>query len=94
MSMLILLVSLIGAVLGLRFKVLILIPAIGFTIIAAVATGIAGGNGLLAILLAGVLASTCLQIGYLGGILARYSITLARAGSSPRKDSIQAESAR
>ena len=90
---LILLVCLTGAVLGMRFKVLILAPAIGVTIIAVFAAGMARGEDLPAILLAGLLALICLQIGYLGGVLTRYTMTLARAGSR-RKAPLQTESAR
>jgi len=93
MLMMILLVFLTGAVLGLRFKVLVLVPAMGLAIIAITATGMAHGYGLAAVLTAGVLALICVQIGYIGGLLARYAMTLARAGSE-RKASIPAESAR
>ncbi len=78
MSLLILLVFLIGAALGMKFKVLILIPAIGFALIAVVAGGIAYGDSVSAILIAAVLASSSLQIGYLCGTVMRYSIVPAR----------------
>jgi len=91
MSMLILLAFLLGAVLGMRFKVFILIPAIGFALIGILAGGIARGNGVSSTLIAAVLASSCLQIGYLLGII--YSVALNRAGRQ-RKASIEAESAR
>ena len=42
MSTLILLATLLGAVLGMRFKVFILIPAIGFALIVILADGIVG----------------------------------------------------
>ena len=93
MSTLILLVCLTGAVLGMRFKVLILAPAIGVTFIAVSATGMARGEGLPTILLAGLLALICLQIGYLGGVLTRYTMTPARAGSQ-RKAPLRTESVR
>ena len=93
MPMLTLLVFLTGAVLGLRFKVLILAPAMGLAILAVIATGMACGYSLPALLIAGVLALVCLQFGYLGGVLTRYAITLARAGSQP-KASFRPESAR
>jgi hypothetical protein len=93
MWMLILLAFLLGAVLGMRFKVFVLIPATGFALIAIFATSTARGNSLSGTLIAAVLASSCLQIGYLLGIIARYSVALARAGRT-RKASIEAESAR
>jgi len=88
----ILLVFLAGAVLGLRFKVLALVPAMGLAIIAIAATGMARGYGVPAILIAAVLGLICVQIGYIGGLLTRYAMTLARAGSRS-KASIPAESA-
>ena len=93
MYTLILLVCLTGAVLGMRFKVLILAPAIGVTIIAVFAAGMARGVDLPAILLAGLLALICLQTGYLGGVLTRYTMTPARPRSR-RKAPLQTESPR
>jgi hypothetical protein len=92
MFILILLVFLTGAVLGLRFKVLVLVPAMGLAILAVIATGVARGHSFPAILIAGVLALICVQIGYLGGLLTRYTTTAARVGSQ-RETSMQAESA-
>ena len=89
----ILLVFLTGAVLGLRFKVLALVPAMGLAIIAITATGMARGYGVPTILIAGVLGLICVQIGYIGGLLTRYAITLTRV-ESKRKASIPAESVR
>ncbi len=65
MSMLIPLVLLIGAVLGMRFKVLILILAIGFALIAILAGGIVRGDSVSATLMAAGLAWICLQVGYI-----------------------------
>ena len=80
MSTLILLATLLGAVLGMRFKVFILIPAIGFALIVILADGIARGTSVSGILIAAVIASSCLQIGYILSIITRYGIALARAG--------------
>jgi hypothetical protein len=93
MYTLFLLVCLTGAVLGMRLKVLILAPAIGATVIAVFAAGIARGEDIPAILLAGLLALICLQIGYLGGVLIRYTMTPARARSR-RQAPLQTESPR
>jgi hypothetical protein len=79
MSIFIPVLFLIGAVLGMRFKVLILMPAIGFALVVVLAGGIAGGASLTATLIAAVLASICLQFGYLGGIGTRYGMALIRA---------------
>ncbi len=93
MYTLILLVFLSGAVLGMRFKVLILAPAFGVTIIAVFAAGMARSEDLPAILLAELLALICVQIGYLGGVLTRYTMTPTQAGSR-RKAPLQTESSR
>ena len=80
MSLLIVLVFLIGAVLGMRFKVFILVPAIGSTLAAIVAGGVAYGTNVPVILATAVLAATSLQIGYLGGLATRHSMAVARSG--------------
>ncbi len=76
-----------------RFKVLILIPAAGLAWIVILAAGFARDDNVFAILIAAVLASSCLQIGYLCGTVTRYSVALARIGRT-RKASLQAQSAR
>lgn len=58
---------LVGAVLGLRYKVFVLIPAMSVGLIAAVATGVADGLNGWSIFFAVVLVSLGLQLGYLGG---------------------------
>jgi Exopolysaccharide production repressor len=74
--------TLVGAVLGTRFKVLILVPAIGLAAIANVAGGIVHGDSASAILTATVIAAVCLQLGYFCGMVAQYASAVARAHSS------------
>ena len=74
---------LIGATLGFRFKVLILVPAIAIGSAATLGAGMANDNGAWPILLALVLVITALQIGYFGGVLIR-SVS---AEPGARKDS-------
>ena len=93
MSMLIFSAFLLGAALGMRFKVFILIPVAAFALIAIVAASIAHGNSVSGTLIAGVLTLCCLQIGYISGVVTRYSLTQARA-ERQRKASLQVESAR
>ena len=81
MSVLILLTLLTGAVLAMRFKVLILIPAIGSALVVVVIGSFARGSGLSDMLIVAMLASTSLQVGYLCGALARQSFLLSRAQS-------------
>jgi hypothetical protein len=70
---------LVGAVLGLRFTVWILIPGIAFGLFAAAAAGIAHHDGLGTIGLAMVLIAVGLQLGYLMGTTTRFVIAGARA---------------
>jgi len=63
-----------------RFRVFVLIPAIAFALIVILAYGLACRTGVSAILIAIAVASTCLQIGYMFSIIARYRTTLAREG--------------
>ena len=69
-----------GALLGMRFKVLILVPAICLALLAILAVGISSSVSFSFIALAMVLAAACLQLGYLIGIAARYAMAGARAG--------------
>ena len=70
--------SLIGAVLGTRLRVLVLLPvsAFGLALVVAVAA-INGLSAASAITAASVLA-VCLQLGYVGGLLTRLCLTMAR----------------
>ena len=56
-----------GTVLGLRFKILALVPAIAVSTVAILAAGVAQGESRWPILLALVSAATALQLGYLLG---------------------------
>lgn len=71
--MLALLVFLIGMVLGLRFKVLLLVPAMAGLVPIALAIATPREHGLVSIIV--VLAATvaCLQVGYMAGISICYS---------------------
>jgi hypothetical protein len=82
MSMFVVLVFLTGALLGMRFKVLVLIPAIGLAVIAVLWIGILRGDNASIVFIWAMLAGSCLQIGYLCGI------ALARI-RHPRKVSLQ-----
>jgi hypothetical protein len=62
-------VMLIGVLLGLRFKVLILVPAIVVGSTAALWSGIAYNDSLRSILLVTAATITALQFGYLGGTI-------------------------
>jgi hypothetical protein len=80
MPTLALLSTLLGALIGIRFRVFVLIPAILFAVIVILAYGMAFATGVSYILIAIAVASICLQIGYMSSLLARYVATLAREG--------------
>jgi len=60
-----------GATLSVRFKVLILFPAIGLAVVSATAVGIGRGDHVGGVLLTIALVAATLQIGYLFGLIAR-----------------------
>lgn len=69
-----------GAMLGMRFKVLILFPALALVSIAIMAAGAARHDNVADMLIAFVSASICLQIGYLGGIVTRCRLAALDVG--------------
>jgi hypothetical protein len=62
---------LIGAALGMRFKVLIVIPAIGLALLGTAGVGIARGDSIGSVGLRMVLIATTLQLGYVAGVVLR-----------------------
>ena len=64
-------VFLIGATLSLRFKFLILLPAIGLAVIGTGSVGIARGDSTGAVMLTIALTAAAIQIGYLSGLVTR-----------------------
>ena len=62
-----------GAVLGLCFRVVILIPIILLVVAAVAGIGLAFGMSAGPTVLAMVVAATALQLGYLGGSVARFA---------------------
>ena len=78
MSMLILAAFLFGTLLGIRFKVLVLIPVIGLALLATVTAGLIHRDSASAILVAAALNACGLQFGYLFGVVARHSVIMAR----------------
>jgi hypothetical protein len=80
MLMLLLLVFLVGALLGMRFKVLVLIPAIGFLCMAILAACVIRAESFSFTIAAVVLTVSGLQLGYLGGVVTRYTTAPADSG--------------
>lgn len=60
---------LLGALLGTRFRVLVLFPVIGAVVAVALVAGLVGGNGLSALVIGAALAVSCVQLGYFAGML-------------------------
>jgi hypothetical protein len=79
MIMLALIGAVVGAVLGLRFKVLILVPAIWLGLLLIIAAGIARGGAAGSIALTCAALATALQFGYLAGTFTRFTIAGSRA---------------
>jgi hypothetical protein len=68
-----------GIILGIRLNVLVLIPAIGFALIAIAGTGATRGDPFGSIVFTMILATVCLQAGYLGGSATGFFMPAARA---------------
>jgi predicted Na+-dependent transporter len=60
--------TVVGIALGLRFKVLVLVPAIALAVIFALIVGVARGDSFWSIVLVMVIVGTAIQLGYLVGI--------------------------
>jgi hypothetical protein len=73
---------LLGCGLGLRFKVLILVPAVTLAMLGAAVVGIARGDEYWFIVVAMILSWTAVQFGYLAGIITRDVIASVRARRS------------
>jgi hypothetical protein len=58
---------LVGGVLGLRYKVFTLLPAVTFVLVFVIGVGVARGAGIWRIALDMMVATTALQLGYAGG---------------------------
>jgi hypothetical protein len=66
--------AVVGIVLGLRYKVLILVPAIMFAMISAIIVGIARADRFWSIVLMTVELITAVQLGYLAGTVTHAAI--------------------
>lgn len=70
-----------GAILGLRFKVLVLVPAITIGALLIVGGGLALGVELWQATIGSVVTAITLQIGFLGSSAVRYVVPAMRFGS-------------
>jgi hypothetical protein len=76
--------ALVGAVLGLRFKVLVLVPAIAIFVALIAAASLALAIGPWRALIAVVVATIALQIGFLGGSGTRLFVAGGRTWAARR----------
>jgi hypothetical protein len=74
MALLALLVFLIGMLLGLRFKVLVLVPAMAGLVPIALLVALPREHGFVSIIVIFAATVACLQIGYIAGIVICYSL--------------------
>jgi ABC-type sulfate transport system permease subunit len=81
-------VFLIGATLSLRFKFLILLPAIGLAVVGTAVVGIAHADRVGAVVLTIVLTAAALQIGYVFGVVTR---TVIASFSVPQRRAVMVE---
>jgi hypothetical protein len=79
MMTLMLICLLLGAVLGQRFKFLVLIPGMGVMLPLVAAAGVVRADPFGQIVFAMIAAAIGLQVGYLAGIGIRYLMVLSRA---------------
>jgi hypothetical protein len=75
---------LVGTVLGLRFKVLVLVPVSCVALPIVVVDGIARGDELWRLALAVIVIATSLQLGYILGNVVRFVIGAARGPNHGR----------
>src|SRR5882757_3815359 len=73
---------LVGAVLGQRFTVMVLIPATAVVLALAVGTGVTHAHTAWSVVLMIAAATTCMQIGYFAGIGIRHVLPAASSGRS------------
>lgn len=68
----------VGALLGLKFKIIVLVPAHAFAIVTLAGRGLLHGDGIGAILLAIIVSATGLQMGYLIGVVIGFLLAATR----------------
>jgi hypothetical protein len=78
MTIILILSLLTGAVLGMRLRVFILIPATGLVLALIAGGGLVRGDVPSAIVIAMAMAAFSLQLGYLGGSTTRFVVAAAR----------------
>jgi hypothetical protein len=80
--------ALLGAVLGLRFKVLVLLPVILVGVLGIAVASAISGTPISIILINASVWTVALQFGYLGGLFSRSIVVAARIRPVPRSQSL------
>src|SRR5215467_4248629 len=78
----------VGIVLGLRYKILILVPAVLFAMILAIAVGVGRADSFWSIVLTTIALVIAVQLGYLAGLVIHAAIVIR----PPRKDGGKSDS--
>jgi hypothetical protein len=78
MVILILIGVLVGAVLGLRFKVFVLVPVISIALVIVAVDGVARGDELWRLAVSMIVIATAVQVGYILGIVIQFVMASAR----------------
>jgi hypothetical protein len=77
MALLSIVCIIIGALLGLRFRVLVLVPATAICIFLVLLVGLSSGAGAGWSVIEAVIAAALLQVGYLGGVATGFFVAEA-----------------
>jgi hypothetical protein len=80
--------ALLGAVFGLRFKVLVLLPAIVTGVVGIAVAGAISGTAISTIVINTMAWTVALQFGYLGGLFSRFIMVGARTRLMPHSTSL------
>jgi hypothetical protein len=91
MAMFALLIFLIGMLFGLRFKVLVLVPAMAGLVPIALAIAIPREHGLVSVIAVFAASIACLQLGYIAGIAICYSVGGVRVSSRRDRSSLASQ---
>jgi hypothetical protein len=73
--------SLIGAVLGTRFRIHALLPAAVFGLAVIAISAVVKGSPISSMIVATIIFTVALQVGYLGGVFTRFCLVAARVAS-------------
>lgn len=79
----------IGAAVGLRLRIFVLLPIMLLDFLVCTAVGLSDGISIWSITLTNVVGATCLQLGYLGGALLKFFIVSGRLDGTRSSQSVR-----